>query len=1145
MQNSHVNLRLAQLGLPCPSGFEESEPAQLAAPLLARQRELSRRLSDRYCAADQRIQSFLDSYLEETGLHPNLPKRTFVLDEPGLGRALSLPYDSDSVVSPRLSSYRVANGVLHNPLNDRRTTAGVFHVVEGGLPIPDDKIAVSKKVFARLVELAFQPPVADMILPYTANQEKKAACYVSLLLRPLVSPVVPGFVREHRMEVRFIAPGSLVSNLDFVEGVFGNWGDPYLPENDSSLKPQNWTGHTGCVILAPHLTSVTKSSLGLPKIEDATPRQRRDGMCWESEDELYNGGQAFKVCARDDRGVIVTVIADNYYGYCKKEVKTQISYSANLFGNAEEEHAGGARVYPSYDLGQEYLDDSAGELYRLEDVVAREPERFIMQVGGYALDTKLPNVTLVPGNSRYSLRTRSVSWSEDTVDAFSLPLVSGRVYIGPNGYQVSMRTQPTDAKKWTLVGTNSHSTVCHKPATVSGGGKSEISKSIADAFTLGRVYVADFDADMDAVAAILAHDCLDCYADPNRRKKDRRPILSDKRSLGSLIKLLTPSADFTDEHNQWLATIPQHVIEIIYVIKRYYRAEWGEDWRSHFSVGNINGRKGNTLRLDGDEITVNMLRVGFEPDGAWRLFDLRHDFFPATKVQTEDDISASTVVSGDLIGLDGHRSYKLVENCEALLFQRPDDAIHRGYDKQTELDMSGNDVFMSNFQPLTRGDVRAMVDDAPNFSSFTNPMARKLRHFVDGEGDISYCVSSANPRLVDGKPSKNPRYLQNRPDLVHAKQTAIANLASHLVRRLPTNLPLPLPVDVVAAGRRDNPAEVGVPPLTAFSPLHYMELPELFMEFISSMTGKSPSTTGAGSEGALTKGPFNAMPAVFDLNGALLSYILTGYDGWLSCAGYIGPFMRVDHDFSMLVPEVFSRMSPNERKASNLIAEGSLERVEDMEFEGKPVLSSRLGYRMTAKFVRQYFGRIFLYPLAVFTAPMLKPELQDMETFAKTVEVMVETHERVAQAYFADGTIEGAVPPLRALLEIMAHGESAEGWHLDTPEFRNMFSRETVLASDWYIARLDAKRAAALARSEAGLAAIEHFAAVPGNEEPSARLGIPERIAAAKFEIARFQTDAYWSQIVGTTGGESSSLLVLSEANERAKLLRENDGVEA
>jgi len=31
-----------------------------------------------------------------------------------------------------------------------------------------------------------------------------------------------------RMEVRFFAPGGLVSNLDFVESIFGNAGDPFV-----------------------------------------------------------------------------------------------------------------------------------------------------------------------------------------------------------------------------------------------------------------------------------------------------------------------------------------------------------------------------------------------------------------------------------------------------------------------------------------------------------------------------------------------------------------------------------------------------------------------------------------------------------------------------------------------------------------------------------------------------------------------------------------------------------------------------------------------------------------------------------------------------------------------------------------------------
>ena len=42
------------------------------------------------------------------------------------------------------------------------------------------------------------------------------------------------------------------------------------------------------------------------------------------------------------------------FNYCKKEVKTQISYSANIFGLCEEEHAGGAIAFPSYDLGEDF-----------------------------------------------------------------------------------------------------------------------------------------------------------------------------------------------------------------------------------------------------------------------------------------------------------------------------------------------------------------------------------------------------------------------------------------------------------------------------------------------------------------------------------------------------------------------------------------------------------------------------------------------------------------------------------------------------------------------------------------------------------------------------------------------------------------------
>ena len=424
-------------------------------------------------------------------MQPQLPRRTLVLDEPGLARELSLPFDGDDFSSPLLSSYRLVNGVLHNPANDRRTTAGVFHIAEGGLPIPDDKLAVPTATFARLLALAFEPPQTDMVLPYTANEATPAACFVSLLLRPLVSPEVPGSVREKRMETRFIVPGGTVANLDFVEGIFGNGGDPYLPENDASLAPETWTGHTGCVILAPHLTRVTKKEVGLPHVSEATERQQRDGMCWETEDELYNGGKAFKVCARDARGVIVTVIADTYFGYCKKEVKTQISYSANLFGNAEEEHSGGALVFASYNLGQEYDEKSSGDGYTLAEVLERDPERFAPQPAGHADDREQPHIVLVPGGAHYSMRDMTVSWPRPDGGTGSVPLRADKAYLSPNGYRVTVAQQPHDPSTWTLIGTVPNATSCHKPATVSGGGKSEISKAITDAFIVGSAFVAE------------------------------------------------------------------------------------------------------------------------------------------------------------------------------------------------------------------------------------------------------------------------------------------------------------------------------------------------------------------------------------------------------------------------------------------------------------------------------------------------------------------------------------------------------------------------------------------------------------------------------------------------------------------------------
>jgi hypothetical protein len=1100
----------------------DQEFIEIAAAMAARSREKDRLLGQHLCPVDHRIQTFLYDYLQELTV-PKLPASTFTLDRPGLARVLSLPVDRSDFASDIINSYRVKQGVLHNPKSDRRTTAGIFHVTEGGLPIPDDKLGVPKITFAKMLQLALTPPAELLKLPFTSTQPRPAECFVSLLLRPLVCPEVPGFTSKKTMEVRFFVPGNLVSNLDFVEAIFENGGDPLLPENDAALDVEHWSGHTGCVILAPHLTKATKKAVGLPHYDQATERQRRDGMCWQKEDELYNNGNAFKLTARDESGVIVTLIADNYFGYCKKEVKTQLSFAANLFGLAEEEHAGGALVFQGYDLGEEFSGDKHVRRlgHSFEEMASRFGDIMEVRPEGYAVDKKFPEIIYVPHDAFFDLKAQKISWTNATGEN-SIRLSPEKTYVRPSGYKVKMEKPPGHGRQWRLVGTVAEGTFCHKPCTVSGGGKSEISKPITDAILTGPVFVADLKRDFDRVAELIDRDYSDRFVD--RTQQDKRAVLSPERSLGSVIKLLSPDEqDYTPEYNAWLASVPHHVKELVFVVKRYYKPEWNGNWRDHFSVDFINGTPGNELKCDNRKLVTTYLRVGFHGDGSWRTFGLRKDFHPAVKVQMEDDITASAVVPAALLkdlpegtGLEG--SLKFAKNCEQRLFQRPDDAIHRGYDKQTEHDFVQPENFFSNYQPLTPADAKDMAEDALSFYQFTGPMQQFIREVAE-TGAPDYFVCTANPRLVDGKPTKNPRYLQKRPDLVRASETYLAEISARLRRRVPMNQPLHTPVNVVLPGRRNNPPDTGIRPLACYNPIHFMELPELFMEVICSMTGKSPSTTGAGSEGALTKGPFNALPPIIDLNNALVSFILTGHHAFITAAGYVGPHLRVDHDISLLVPEVWCRMRVAERDPQFLIANRFLEKCEDFEHQGKKVLASRLGWRINTRFVHAFFGRVFNHPHAVFTEAMLKPELQDQAVFADGMENIIATQKRVAQMYFNDGSIAQACPPLKALLHNMLH-DQFEGKGLADPEFRKLFTRENLLASAWYAERLAAKQKVDRALWQRHIQYLDAFLHKPSHADVAAEMRVADRLSSARKTLAEVESPDYLKKLVGTLGAE-------------------------
>ena len=196
-----------------------------------------------------------------------------------------------------------------------------------------------------------------------------------------------------------------------------------------------------------------------------------------------------------------------------------------------------------------------------------------------------------------------------------------------------------------------------------------------------------------------------------------------------------------------------------------------------------------------------------------------------------------------------------------------------------------------------------------------------------------------------------------------------------------------------------------------------------------------------------------------------------------------------------------------------------MEPLEDFSFEGRRILASRLGYRITELFVHRFLGRLFETPDAVFPAEMLRPEKQSRELFAGGVDAIVEAQRRVALNYFEDGSIEAACPPLKALLHMMAHA-SYQGMQVADAEFRKLFDRQAVLASEWYAERLSAKQRRDIALWNRHAAALESFRRSANQSGIVCEFNIEERIAATAAQRERVNSRGYLDELRGTIGAD-------------------------
>jgi hypothetical protein len=214
-----------------------------------------------------------------------------------------------------------------------------------------------------------------------------------------------------------------------------------------------------------------------------------------------------------------------------------------------------------------------------------------------------------------------------------------------------------------------------------------------------------------------------------------------------------------------------------------------------------------------------------------------------------------------------------------------------------------------------------------------------------------------------------------------------------------------------------------------------------------------------------------------------------------------------------------ARLEPEDRDPKQLIKNKCLEKLNDFDYNGKKVLASRLGYRITENFAFRCMNRLFDEPLAVFNERMLKPELQSMEDYVDGINNIVEAQQNVALQYFKDGSIEAAIPPLKILLHIMAYGQY-EGKEISDPELRKYFNREYVLESDWYKNRLKMKQEKDITFYRKQIAYLKKFHAETENKIIGMEINIAEKIVKAEELMRKVQSPEYLNELVGTIGAD-------------------------
>jgi hypothetical protein len=93
-----------------------------------------------------------------------------------------------------------------------------------------------------------------------------------------------------------------------------------------------------------------------------------------------------------------------------------------------------------------------------------------------------------------------------------------------------------------------------------------------------------------------------------------------------------------------------------------------------------------------------------------------------------------------------------------------------------------------------------------------------------------------------------------------------------------------------------------------------------------------------------------------------------------------------------------------------------------------------------------------------------------------------------------------------------------DGKTAQDPGFRQMFTRESVLQSDWYKARLVAKQEVDIRLAKRKLASLEAYCQQANHQQVIDRLQLTERLKQARLDLDRYESAEYLQSLRGCIG---------------------------